>query len=178
MACVGWGASACAFTCGIVEILRSGFAMLLSGASYRPSMVKFLTQFSKDAKSFEPPQLEQLRELLDSFLESCSELPQDAFHTSRGRFSPTIFESVFVAACEPPYAEGQLIKGRITSKSLSALKDDEAFKNATQSRTTASTNVVARLDRARSILELDQSESMAEDAEGVIERLRPSSTPN
>ena len=141
-----------------VEILLRGFAMLISGASYRPSMVKFLNQFSKDAKSFEPPQLEQLRELLDSFLESCSELPQDAFHTSRGRFSPTIFESVFVAACEPPYAEGQLIKGRITSKSLSALKDDEAFKNATQSRTTASTNVVARLDRARSILELDQSE--------------------
>lgn len=141
-----------------VEILLRGFAMLISGASYRSSMVKFLNQFSKEAKSYGPPQLEQLRELLDSFLDSCSKLPQDAFHTSRGRFSPTIFESVFVAACEPPYADGQSVKGKITNDSLSALKDDEDFRKATQSRTTDSANVAARLARARLILEMDQAE--------------------
>ena len=138
-----------------VEILLRGFAMLINGDTYRPSMVKFLNQFSKDAKSFSISDYETLQQLLDSFLESCSGLPRDAFHTAQGRFSPTIFESVFVAACEQPYKEGRPIQGRIIAESLSALKDDDEFKNATQSRTTAGINVDVRLGRARAILKLD-----------------------
>lgn len=140
-----------------VEILLRGFAMLINGAAYRPSMVKFLNQFSKDAKTFEPAQLEQLRQLLGSFLDSCSGLPRDAFHNTRGRFSPMIFESVFVAACERPYAEDRLVDGNVSERSLSALKGDDEFRNATQSRTSHSANVTIRLERARAILELDQA---------------------
>ena len=138
-----------------VEILLRGFAMLINGDAYRPSMVKFLNQFSKKAKSFSISDYETLQQLLDSFLASCSGLPRDAFHTAQGRFSPTIFESVFVAACEQPYKEGRPIQGKIIAESLSALKDDDEFKNATQSRTTDGTNVDVRLGRARAILKLD-----------------------
>ena len=140
-----------------VEILLRGFAMLINGDVYRPSMVKFLNQFSKDAKAFEAAQLEQLGQLLDSFLHSCSGLPRDAFHNARGRFSPTIFESVFVAACERPYAEGRLVEGSISESSLAALKEDEEFNSATRSMTSHSANVAIRLERARAILELDRA---------------------
>ena len=140
-----------------VEILLRGFAMLINGAAYRPSMVKFLNQFSKDAKTFGPAQLDKLRQLLGSFLDSCNGLPRDAFHNTRGRFSPMIFESVFVAACEGPYAEDRLVDGNVSERSLSALKEDGEFRNATQSRTSHSVNVTIRLERARAILELDQA---------------------
>lgn len=140
-----------------VEILLRGFAMLINGAAYRPSMVKFLNQFSKDAKTFGPAQLDKLRQLLGSFLDSCNGLPRDAFHNTRGRFSPMIFESVFVAACEGPYAEDRLVDGNVSERSLSALKEDGEFRNATQSRTSHSANVTIRLERARAILELDQA---------------------
>ena len=140
-----------------VEILLRGFAMLINGDSYRPSMVRFLNQFSKDAKAFGAAQLEQLRQLLDSFLDSCSNLPRDAFHNASGSFSSTVFESVFVAACESPYAEGKLVDGNISERSLSALKDDAEFKNATQRGTTDSANVAIRLERARAILQIDRA---------------------
>lgn len=139
-----------------VEILLRGFAMLINGAEYRPSMFKFLNQFSKDAKAFEAVQLERLRQLLGSFLNSCSTLPHDAFHNAQGRFSPMLYESVFVAACERPYEEGRLIDGHISERSLSALKEDGEFNSATQSRTSHSANVAIRLDRARALLELEQ----------------------
>ena len=139
-----------------VEILLRGFAMLINGDSYRPSMVKFLNQFSKDAKAFDAARLEQLRQMLGSFLDSCSNLPRDAFHNARGRFSPTIFESVFVAACERLYADGRLVDGRISERSVQLLKEDDEFYNATQSRTSHSPNVAIRLERARTILELEQ----------------------
>ena len=137
-----------------VEILLRGFAMLIKGESYRPSMVKFLNSFSQQAKSFDEGRLQQLRQLLDSFLASCRDLPSDAFHSVKSRFSPMIFESVFVAICSGPYEEGQNVEGRIQLDSLIRLKEDAAFRSATQSETASQFNVRTRIDRARQILEL------------------------
>ena len=140
-----------------VELLLRGFAMLINGDSYRPSMVKFLNQFSKDAKAFEATQLEHLRQLLDSFLDSCSNLSRDAFRSARGRLSPTIFESVFVAACERLYADGRLVNGRISERSVQVLKeDDEFYSAAIHGGTSSGPNVATRLARARAIVELEQ----------------------
>ena len=140
-----------------VEILLRGFAMLIKGDSYRPSMTKFLNGFSQEAKSFDAGFLEQLENLLRSFLASCQNLPEDAFHSTQGRFSPMIFESVFVAACAGPYAERETVNGKITAESLATLKDDTEFRGATQSKTAERTNVQTRLSRAREILILDNS---------------------
>ena len=132
-----------------VEILLRGFAMLMQGHTYRPSMVKFLNGFSKQARSFDGDQLTHLQSLLSSFLNSCKTLPSDAFHSLQGRFSPMIFESVFVAACHEPYTKGQQVEGEINLDSLNALKSDPDFHSATQSQTTAAANVNKRLNRAR-----------------------------
>ena len=140
-----------------VEILLRGFAMLIRGDDYRPSMVKFLNSFSKYATEFEEGELNRLQRLLDSFLESCSDLPPDAFRSAQGRFSPMIFESVFVAACRKAYSVNQEIVGKIDAGSLNKLKSDPAFRAATQSRTSDPSNVWARLSRARKILTLAQA---------------------
>jgi hypothetical protein len=138
-----------------VEILLRGFAMLMQGDTYRPSMVKFLNGFSKQARSFDGDELTRLQSLLDSFLSSCKALPSDAFHSIQGRFSPMIFESVFVAACHEPYMNGKQVEGKISLDSLNTLKSDPDFRNATQSRTTAAVNVNKRLSRARNIIVSD-----------------------
>ena len=137
-----------------VEILLRGFAMLISEESYRPSMVKFLNKFSQEAQSFDEQQLEQFRMLLESFLASCRNLPAQAFHSSQGRFSPMIFESVFVAACREPYLVGDKIDGEIDFNSLEMLKENAEFRSATQSQTTSQRNVIRRLDLAREIIVL------------------------
>ena len=135
-----------------VEILLRGFAMLISGETYRPSMVRFLNRFSQEARSFNDKYLSQLQLLLHSFLDSCKHLKPDAFHSNRGRFSPMIFESVFVAACVEPYMKKGTIKGRISAESLIKLKGDPDFRAATQSKTADTTSVRTRLSRARAIL--------------------------
>ena len=137
-----------------VEILLRGFAMLLNRDEYSPSMVKFLNKFSQEAKSFDQPKLEQLQQLLKSFLASCQSLPQKSFHSTKGRFSPMIFESVFVATCDEPYQMKQEVNGKISSDSLERLKKDSEFRDATQSQTTAKSNVQKRLARAKLLLEL------------------------
>ena len=139
-----------------VEILLRGFAMLIHGNDYRPSMVKFLNNFSKHARRFQGDELDHLQRLLDQFLETCKGLPSDAFHSAQGRFSPMIFESVFVATCRDAYRENQDIVGRIDDRGLKTLKDDPAFRAATQSRTSDASNVKTRLSRACEILSLAQ----------------------
>ncbi len=138
-----------------VEILLRGFAMLINGENYHPSMTKFLNKFSQDAKSFDQDKLEQCESLLDSFLVSCSGLRKDSFHSIQSRFSPMIFESVFVAACREPYDRRQEVKGTISRASLNELKKDPAFQEATQHQTTSRQNVMTRLERAREILALN-----------------------
>ncbi len=139
-----------------VEILLRGFAMLLDGKEYRPSMTKFLNKFSKRAQGFSPEQIVDLGKLLESFLRASEGLDDTAFHNLSGRFSPMVFEAVFVAACNEAYAEGDLVSGKIMPESLSALKGDEEFREATQLRTAASDNVARRLERARTMLRLTQ----------------------
>ena len=68
-----------------VEILLRGFAMLIKGETYRPSMVKFLNGFSQSAKSFDADYLKQLGELLDSFLVLQRQFTEGCSETTGGR---------------------------------------------------------------------------------------------
>ena len=137
-----------------VEILLRGFAMLMSAESYRPSMVKFLNNFSRKARSFDASLLTRLESLLDSFLSSCASLPSDAFHSSPGRFSPMIFEAVFVAMCSDPYSDKKIVHGTVDIGLLNKLKNDSEFRQATQVKTSDTANVKIRLSRAHDILSL------------------------
>jgi hypothetical protein len=117
-------------------------------------MARFLNSFSKEAKNYKPDTIEYLKRLFESFLQSCQLLDQNAFQSSTKRFSITLYESVFVAVCAEPYAQRQLVSGKITPTSLAALKSDQEFQDAAESRTTSQRNVKTRLRRACDLIDV------------------------
>ena len=135
-----------------VEMLLRGFAMLVGGDNYKPSMVKFLNKFSNDARSFSEQKVKHLESLFDSFLNSCQNLNERAFTGKTNRINISIYEAVFTAVCGASYDERSLNVPPITEEQLNSLKDDEEVKNATISKTANKTNVETRLRRARDIL--------------------------
>ena len=135
-----------------VEMLLRGFAMLVGGDNYKPSMVKFLNKFSNDARSFSEQQVKHLESLFDSFLDSCQNLNERAFTGKTNRINISIYEAVFTAVCGAVYEGRSLNVPLITKEQLNALKNDGDVKNATISKTASKTNVETRLRRAREIL--------------------------
>ncbi len=134
-----------------VEVLLRGCAMLVKGKEYKPSLVRFLNDFSRDAIQFDQDFLNKLQRTLVSFLEKSTDLPNDTFYSTAKRFSPPIFESIFATVCAKPLKSGSDVKA-IHPKLLNKLKDDFAFKEAAQYRTASAANVKTRLARARIIL--------------------------
>lgn len=138
-----------------LEFLLRSFAMLIKGESYTPSMARFLNSFSEHARSFTPERISYLEALFDSFLRSCSDLSNNSFASAGGRFSITVFESLFVAVCHEPYADWQLVAGHIDPDSVAQLKHDKAFQEAVQKGTSSTINVSTRLERAQAIIQMN-----------------------
>lgn len=138
-----------------IEIILRGFAMLMDIENYVPSMVKFLNQFSKKCKNNTTEQNSYLQNLYISFLDSCSELPEDAFtNKSNNRFNIAIYEAVFRAACFDAFNEERLVTGKISLESLNDIKTNTIFTQAASEGTTKVSNVSARLDIAKDTLVL------------------------
>jgi hypothetical protein len=135
-----------------IEILLRGFAMLIGGEQYNPSMVKFLNGFSKRARHFDSEHVKYFEVLFNSFLRSCEHLDADSFLSSVGRFSVTIFECAFAAICAEAYAKHEEVTGKVQAADLGRLRADAAFLSAAESRTTSKANVTKRLARARELV--------------------------
>lgn len=136
-----------------VEVLLRGFAMLVEGAEYSPSMVKFLNNFSRKSKATSDEQNRYLANLFDAFLKACAGLGERPFHGQKTRkFNISLFEAVFAAQCGPAFDQRDLSLKPIDSVSLEALKDDAAFAKASLEKTTSTTNVKLRLSIAKKFL--------------------------
>jgi uncharacterized protein with ParB-like and HNH nuclease domain len=136
-----------------IEILLRGFAMLIDGKNYSPSMVKFLNHFSRSCESVQEEKNKYLRELFCSFVDAASELPKDAFiNKKNNRFNIALYEAAFTATCQLAFAEHRVLSGKIDAEGLLSLANDEVFIEAASEGTTGSANVEARLDRARAWL--------------------------
>lgn len=135
-----------------IEILLRGFAMLVEGRTYSPPMIRFLNQFSNKSKSFSNETIAYQESLFGAFLDQCSDLPDQAFTSQARRFSTSMYDAIFTAACEDAFAGGNLEAKHIDSAKLTQLKLDPDFVRATQSQTTSKANVDLRLQRARQIL--------------------------
>ena len=134
-----------------VEILLRAFAMLISGNDYRPSLVKFLNNFSKKSHANSDENNKYLQSLFDSFLKSTKALPDNAFVNPRNdRFNVVLFEAVFHATCLDAFSEKRLIDGTLDIKQIHSLGNDEGFIKASLEGTTRSDNVESRLKLARS----------------------------
>ena len=136
-----------------IEILLRGFAMLVDGANYRPSMVRFLNQFSRKCRKQDAERNDYLERLFDSFLTACSDLPEDAFMNKKNnRFNIALYEATFAGSLKSAFAERRLANGVLDAASLRALETDPDFGAAAQQGTTQTSNVAQRLTRAEAIV--------------------------
>jgi len=138
-----------------VEFLLRGFALLINGDKYSPSMLKFLSSFSRTARTYDADTILFCKSLFDSFLDSCSLLSDRALYSSGNRFSVTLFESVFIASCKPAIANNiPSVQGKIIPDSVSELKKNLSFQEAAMNNTTSSKNVNTRLSLAQKLIRM------------------------
>lgn len=136
-----------------IEILLRGFAMLIDGPKYSPSMVRFLNQFSRKSEANTDIQNTYLKDLFMSFLDSSNEVPEDIFiNDKNNRFNLALFEAVFMATCTAAFGERRTLKGQLTADSISSLATDPDFNTAAVEGTTNTGNVGTRLRRARALI--------------------------
>lgn len=125
-----------------IEILLRGFAMLIEGTDYAPSMVKFLNQFSRKCESHDEDKNGYLEGLFRSFLKSCSALENGAFLNKKNRrFNIALFEAVFTAVCEAAFKERRQLNGTIDGARIETLENDVEFVKASLEGTTRTANV-------------------------------------
>ncbi len=133
-----------------LEIVLRGFAMFMEGDNYRPSMASFLNRFSSQCRTISNDRLEELKDLFEKFVGSCSTLPERAFYgRASGKFNILLFESVFAAQARVLHEEEAK---PLDPARLESLKEDREFVEATQKATTDKTNVSLRLRKARELV--------------------------
>ena len=136
-----------------IEVLLRGFAMLVDGDEYKPSMIRFLNQFSKKCETNTATYNRQLKSLFLSFLQAASALPDDTFiNRANNRFNIALFEAVFTATCASAYANGSIIENSPSAERIDRLRKDLQFNAASQKSTTRTENVKKRLKIASEIL--------------------------
>lgn len=133
-----------------IEILLRSFAMLISGSEYKPSLVKFLNNFSKRSRENDREKNVYLSNLFKSFLDSCSGLDEKAFINPRNdRFNVVLFEAVFSAACGQAFTGRRLLNGNLEPSEIRDLSENVEFISASLEGTTRTDNVSLRLRLAR-----------------------------
>lgn len=136
-----------------IEILLRGFAMLIDSDNYAPSMVRFLNQFSKKCESHTKDQNDYLQQIFKSFLNTCSDLPEDVFLNKKNRrFNLALYEAVFNAVCKNAFNEKRSLEGEINVDEVVALENDEEFLRASLEGTTNTANVQKRLERGTQLI--------------------------
>lgn len=134
-----------------IELILRSFALLQDGDCYSPKMVAFLNAFSQKSKKFGAEHISYLYNLFISFVSACSTLGEKAFFRNK-RFSKTLFESVFVAACTTPFKNRTMLSTKIEPESFEELKNDEIFVSFLKSGSSSSENIRGRLNRAKEII--------------------------
>lgn len=135
-----------------VEIILRGFAQLFDNKTYKPSMTKFLNNFSVKAKKFTKPQIDFCENLFKAFTQSCIKLNPKLFYSKTGRFNISVYEAIFVACCEQSLADNTIKIKSLIENDVESLKANSDFINATQTSTAHSSNVETRIRLAKSIL--------------------------
>lgn len=131
-----------------VEVILRAFAMLEWHDKYAPRMVDFLNNYSAYSKSFSKKKIKYLEDLFLSFINSCSEIINEGMFLRNNKFSPTVFEAVFVAVCKNAYKENRLVNAKIISDSLNVMLQNEDFIRSTGKASAGSDNVKKRIEIA------------------------------
>lgn len=136
-----------------IEVLLRGFAMLIEGRKYSPSLVRFLNQFSRKCETNKQEKNIYLENLFLSFLGACNELPEGVFMNPRNnRFNMALFEAVFAAVSKDAFIERRELIGKVDGDEILLLSEDRQFLDASVEGTTRTVNVFIRLDRADALI--------------------------
>lgn len=136
-----------------IEILLRGFAMLVRGDDYKPSMARFLNRFSRASKTAPLDDIAYLEKIFLAFLDATTHLSPASFHGKTGRkFNISMYEAIFTAACSGAYAKRDTVVAPISADKVQALRDDEEFAAATKSKAADKSVVSLRLKKAKQIL--------------------------
>lgn len=136
-----------------IEFLLRGFAMLLEGHEYKPSLSRFLNMFSKRAKGYAPELTGYLEGLFGGFVEACGALPDDVFFSRRTkRFSLALFEAAFCVSCKTALDAKATTPRVLSAERVRALDGDSEFVEAATKASADKTNVDRRLARGRAVL--------------------------
>jgi uncharacterized protein with ParB-like and HNH nuclease domain len=135
-----------------IEIILRGFAMLMEGNKYKPSMTRFLNTFSENAKKFPKQDIDYLEKLFYSFLDKCIPLGDKIFISKKGKFNISMYEAIFSAICKRPYENRNFDVNEIDATKFYNLKENPKFIDSIQSHTTNTEMVKARLNTAREAL--------------------------
>lgn len=134
-----------------IEILLRSFAMLIEGSNYKPSMTKFLNNFSKNCKTLDEDRIKYLEKLFDSFITNCQALPEEAFLSKSKKFNISLFDSTFAAICGVVFPKREYVDAPVRYEKLVQLQNNQQFIEASKSDTASKANVETRLVKARNI---------------------------
>lgn len=134
-----------------VELLLRAFAMLVDWNNYRPSMVRFLNEFSHKAKKeFDAGFVEKLKIIFQDFMDSISDLPANTFFSkTSNRFSISLFDAIFVAQCSPRLENFDFQLPQINKQTIDNISSSKQFVRMLQEGTTKQSHVKGRIDIAR-----------------------------
>jgi len=135
-----------------IEILLRSFAMLIERSKYKPSMTKFLNNFSKNSKVIDDDRIKYLEKLFESFIDSCQTLPKDAFWSKNQKFNISLFDSSFAAICGTVFPAREFVSEPVNHKKLIQLQNDPQFVEASKFDTASKINVETRLLKAQNLL--------------------------
>jgi len=135
-----------------VEIILRGFAMLLDSEDYKPSMTRFLNQFSKKSKKFTVESLPYFQNIFEKFCDYMVSVNPKAFITTSGKFSVTLFESIFITLCQEAAKQNTLEVKATTNAKIDELKINPDFIKTSIKDTTGKSNIETRLRLAKQFL--------------------------
>ncbi|EZH72361.1 hypothetical protein ATO12_23200 [Aquimarina atlantica] len=136
-----------------IEIILRGFALLLDSKNYKPSMTKFLNNFSFKAKSFTKESIDYFEDLFISFIDEAINFGEGAFVSSKtNRINVSAYEAVFKALAEKAFKSKNTNVKKAIRENLLALYEDSEFSEATEKDTAGTKNVQKRIERAKQIL--------------------------
>lgn len=131
-----------------IEIILRAFAMADDFGSYKPSMVRFLDRYADKSRGFTSDEVQTRIDAFLLFLEQVDGLDRGAFLISN-RFSVPVFEAIYSA-----YFQGyrEMKSAKLDDATLKRLNADAAFLGATETHTTDTKNVTARIETAKKYL--------------------------
>jgi uncharacterized protein with ParB-like and HNH nuclease domain len=136
-----------------IELLLRGFAFMIQGDEYTPSLAKFLNEFSKATKRFRDEDIEYYETFFIAFLMCTEHLPNEAFiNRKTRRFNTFIFEALMYKYGITLLPNRDLPTEPISISSLISIEADKEFSDASIAGTTNKDNIEKRFKRALVLL--------------------------